>query len=31
MPNNLIESYATFKKAYQKLQEFAKADNCTCI
>ena len=27
MPNNLIESYASFKKAYQKLVEFTKADD----
>lgn len=27
MPNNLIESYATFKKAYQKLKEFIETDN----
>lgn len=27
MPNNLIESYASFKKAYQKLKEFTEADD----
>ena len=27
MPNNLIESYASFKKAYQKLKEFVDTDN----
>lgn len=29
MPNNLIESYETFKKAYQKLKEFIDTDNGT--
>lgn len=27
MPNNLIESYASFKKAYEKLKEFVETDN----
>ena len=27
MPNNLIQSYETFKKAYLKLQEFLNTDN----
>ena len=27
MPNNLMESYETFKKAYQKLDEFIETDN----
>ena len=27
MPNNLIQSYITFKKAYEKLQEFLNTDN----
>ncbi len=27
MPNNLIQSYQTFKKAYEKLQEFINTDN----
>ena len=27
MPNNLIESYATFKKAFSKLKEFIETDN----
>lgn len=27
MPNNLIESYAAFKRAYQKLKEFIDTDN----
>jgi len=29
MPNNLIESYETFKKAYLKLKEFVDTDNGT--
>ncbi len=29
MPNNLIESYETFKKAYLKLKEFVETDNGT--
>lgn len=29
MPNNLIESYQTFKKAYLKLKEFIESDNGT--
>lgn len=29
MPNNLIESYETFKKAFSKLKEFIKTDNGT--
>lgn len=29
MPNNLIESYETFKKAYFKLKEFVDTDNGT--
>lgn len=27
MPNNLIQSYQTFKKAYEKLKEFIETDN----
>ena len=27
MPNNLIQSYQTFKKAYEKLKEFIQTDN----
>lgn len=27
MPNNIIESYETFKKAYLKLKEFVDTDN----
>lgn len=27
MPNNVIESYETFKKAFSKLQEFIDTDN----
>lgn len=27
MPNNLIESYETFKKAFSKLREFVDTDN----
>ena len=27
MPNNLIESYETFKKAFFKLREFVETDN----
>lgn len=27
MPNNLIESYASFKKAFEKLKEFVETDN----
>ena len=27
MPNNLIESYETFKKAFSKLKEFIETDN----
>ena len=27
MPNNLIESYNTFKKAFLKLKEFVETDN----
>lgn len=27
MPNNLIESYRTFRKAYEKLKEFIQTDN----
>jgi nucleotidyltransferase substrate binding protein (TIGR01987 family) len=27
MPNNLKESYETFKKAYEKLKEFIETDN----
>lgn len=27
MPNNLIESYETFKKAFSKLKEFVDTDN----
>lgn len=27
MPNNIIESYETFKKAYAKLKEFVDTDN----
>lgn len=27
MPNNLIESYETFKKAYFRLKDFVKTDN----
>ena len=29
MPNNVIESYETFKKAYLKLKEFVETDNGT--
>lgn len=29
MPNNLIESYNTFKKAFLKLKEFVETDNAT--
>lgn len=29
MPNNLIESYETFKKAFLKLKEFVDTDNGT--
>ncbi len=29
MPNNLIESYETFKKAFSKLREFVDTDNGT--
>lgn len=29
MPNNLIESYETFKKAFLKLKEFIETDNGT--
>lgn len=27
MPNNIIESYETFKKAFSKLKEFVETDN----
>ena len=27
MPNNIVESYKTFKKAYLKLKEFVETDN----
>ncbi len=27
MPNNLIESYTTFRKAYEKLKEFINEEN----
>ena len=27
MPNNLVESYSTFRKAYEKLKEFIDTDN----
>ena len=29
MPNNIVESYETFKKAYLKLKEFVDTDNGT--
>ena len=29
MPNNVIESYETFKKAFKKLKEFVETDNGT--
>ena len=29
MPNNVIESYETFKKAFLKLKEFVDTDNGT--
>ena len=29
MPNNVIESYETFKKAFNKLKEFVETDNGT--
>lgn len=31
MPNNLIESYETFKKAFSKLKEFVDTDNSISI